>query len=266
MIKRTNLNIHDAACLIIVHILQHPTSRPTIWSTQTTIVKAAGKTFSPPPAGRYCKSTTWSTWWHHQTNKGKSGFEVKSVRALGPLRSFWSKKKIAAENQQDTHFRRNEEKKKRIKDYVERESAEVGMRFEDAGAAIEQEQEMTRTAENTGLTTRVPRKTFQVLMLVIRDSLSDLANPDNGQVLAEADEAWQIDTTGMGGRSRLLQWKRYEVWHINIEGCGSHYTANEWWCRRTCTHIIWRAYVVSWYYSRNIANTARDFSLRKKCY
>jgi hypothetical protein len=42
MSKRTNLDIKDAACLHIVHILQHPSSRPTK-SMQTTIVNALEK-------------------------------------------------------------------------------------------------------------------------------------------------------------------------------------------------------------------------------
>jgi hypothetical protein len=45
MSKRTNLDIKDAACLHIVHILQHPTSRTTK-SAQTTIVNAPKQNFS----------------------------------------------------------------------------------------------------------------------------------------------------------------------------------------------------------------------------
>ena len=57
MIKGTNLDIKDAACLHIAHILQHPTSCPTRKSTQTTMVKTPKKSFSPVPAGIYGKST-----------------------------------------------------------------------------------------------------------------------------------------------------------------------------------------------------------------
>jgi hypothetical protein len=73
MKQRTNLVIKDAACLHIVHILQHPTSRPTK-STQTTMVNALKKNFSPLPAGKYGKSTKRSIQrHHHQANEGKSG-------------------------------------------------------------------------------------------------------------------------------------------------------------------------------------------------
>jgi hypothetical protein len=41
---------------------------------------------SPQLAGRYGKSTKYSTWRSHQTNKGKSGLEAERVRAFGALR------------------------------------------------------------------------------------------------------------------------------------------------------------------------------------
>jgi len=77
LIKRTNLDIKDADCLHVVQILQHPTSRPTTKSTQTTMVNALKKNFSPLPASNYGKSTNRSTWRCHQANEGKSGFEAE---------------------------------------------------------------------------------------------------------------------------------------------------------------------------------------------
>ena len=53
MIKRTNLDIKDTACLHIVHILKDWTSRPTMKSTQSTMVKAPIKNVSPLPTGHY---------------------------------------------------------------------------------------------------------------------------------------------------------------------------------------------------------------------
>jgi hypothetical protein len=44
MSKRTNLDLKDAACLHVFHLLQHPTSRPKK-STQTTMVNAQKKNF-----------------------------------------------------------------------------------------------------------------------------------------------------------------------------------------------------------------------------
>jgi hypothetical protein len=99
MSKRTNLDIKDAAWLHIVHNLQHPTSRPTTKSTQTTMVNATKKNFSPLPAGRSGKSTKRSTQRRHHANEGKTGLEAETVRALGALRSLRSKKKLAAEKQ-----------------------------------------------------------------------------------------------------------------------------------------------------------------------
>jgi len=109
MSKRTNFDIKDAACLHIVHNLQHPTSCLTTQSTQTTMVNTPKKNFSPLPAGRNGKSTKRSTQRCHQANEGKSGFEAERVRALGALRSLRSKKKLAAEKRRATHFLSNEE-------------------------------------------------------------------------------------------------------------------------------------------------------------
>jgi hypothetical protein len=50
-----------------------------------------------------------------------------------------SKKKLAAEKRQETHFLSNEEKEKWIEDYVERETAEARKRVEDTEAAVQQE-------------------------------------------------------------------------------------------------------------------------------
>jgi len=121
MSKRTNLDIEDAACLHIVHDLQHPTSRPTTNSTQTTMGNAPKNNFSPLSAGRYGKSTKRSTQRRHHANEGKSGLEAERVRAIGALHSLRSKKKLAAEKQREMHFLSNEEKDKWIDDYVKRD-------------------------------------------------------------------------------------------------------------------------------------------------
>jgi hypothetical protein len=123
MSKRTNLDTKDAVCLHIVHNLQHPTSCPTKMSTQTTMVNLPKKNFSPLPAGRYGKSTKRSIQQRHLANQGKSGLEAERVGAIGALSSMQSKKKLATEKQQETHFLCNEEKEKSIEDYVERETS-----------------------------------------------------------------------------------------------------------------------------------------------
>jgi len=192
MSKRTNLDIKDAACLHIVYNLQHPTSRLTTKSTQTTMVNAPTKNFSPLPAGRYGKSTKRSTQRRHHANEGKSGLEAERVRALGELRSLRSKKKLAAEKRRETHFLSNEEKEKWIEDYVERETAGARKRVEDAEAAVHQEQDDMTHAEIAGLTPREPQKTFEEMMAAIGDSLSDLASSDNGEDGEDEDEETEL--------------------------------------------------------------------------
>jgi hypothetical protein len=188
MSKRTNLDIKDEACLHYVHILQHPTSRPTTKSRQTTMVNAPKKNVLPLPAGKYGKSTKRSTQRRHQVNEGTSSLEAERVRALGVLRSLRSKKKLAAVKRREMHFLRNEDKEKWIEDYIERETAGARKRVDDAEAVVQQEQDDTRKAENVGLTNREPEKTFQEMMVAIGDSLSDHVSSDDGDDGEEEDE------------------------------------------------------------------------------
>jgi len=180
MSKRTNLDMKDAACLHIVHNLQHPTSCPTTKSTQTTMVNAPKKNFSPLPAGRYGKSTKRSTQRRHQANEGKIGLEEEErVRALGALRNLRSRKKLAAEKRRETHILSNEEKEKWIEDYVERKTAGARQQVKDAEAAVQQEQDDMMHAEIAGLTSREPEKSFEEMLLPIGDSLSDLGSSED---------------------------------------------------------------------------------------
>jgi len=188
MSKHTNLDMKDAAYLHIVHNLQHPTSRPTTKFMKTTMVNALKKNFSPLPAGRYGKSKKWSTQRRHQANEGKSGLEAEGFRALGALRILRSKKNLAAEKRRETHFLTNEEKEKWIEDYVERETAGARKRVEDAGAAVQQEQDDMMHAKIAGLTSSEPEKTFEEMLVAIGDSLSDLACSDNGEDGGDEDD------------------------------------------------------------------------------
>jgi len=79
------------------------------------------------------------------------------------------------------HIVSHEENGKWIEDYVERETVGASNQVDDAEAAIKQEHEDTRTAENAGFTARGPEKTFQEMMVAIRDSLSELASSDDGE-------------------------------------------------------------------------------------
>jgi hypothetical protein len=145
------------------------------------MVNALRKNITPLPVGRYGKSTNCSTQRRHQANEGKSGVEAERIRALGPLRSLRSKKKLAAEKRRETHFLSNEEKEKWIEDYVERETAGAGKRVEDAEAAVQQEQDNMPHAEIAGLTSREPEKTFEEMLIAVGDSLSDFASSDDGE-------------------------------------------------------------------------------------
>jgi len=45
--KQNNLDLNDSVCLHVVHILEHPTSRPTTRSTQDTMVDAPNNHLLP---------------------------------------------------------------------------------------------------------------------------------------------------------------------------------------------------------------------------
>jgi hypothetical protein len=104
------------------------------------------------------------------------------------LRSLRSKKNLAAENQRETHFLSNEVKEKWIEDDVERETAGARKRVEDTEAAVQQEQDDMTHAENAGLMSREPEKTFGEMLVALRDSLSDLASSDNGEDGEDEDD------------------------------------------------------------------------------
>jgi len=101
-----------------------------------------------------------------------------------------------------------------------------------------------------------------------RTRLGDGHIPQNGtaadgEVSAEADEAWIIDATWLGGLSQLSRWERYEVRHIWFDVTRRCWTANIWWCSRTFTDNIWWAYGVSWHCAWKIPHAARNFWTRK---
>jgi len=123
------------------------------------------------------------------------------------------KKKRAAEKRRETHFLSNEEKEKRIEDYVERETAGARKRLEDAEAAVQQEQDDVTHAEIAGLTPREREKTFEEMIAAIGDSLSDLASSDDGEDGEDEDEETELgklsedDKPGwvMGTISKMVQ-------------------------------------------------------------
>jgi len=152
------------------------------------MVNALKMNISPLPAVRNGKSTKRLTQRHHQANEGKSGFAAERVRALGSLRSFRSRKRLAAEKRRETHFLSNEEKEKWIDDFVERETAGARKRVDDAEAAVQQEKDNMTHAELAGLTSRMPEKTFEDMLIAIGDSLSDLASSDDGEDGEDQDD------------------------------------------------------------------------------
>jgi hypothetical protein len=99
-----------------------------------------------------------------------------------------SKKKLAVEKRGETNILSNEEKEKRIENFVERETAGPSKRVADTEAAVQQEQDDMSHAELTGLTSRQPEKTFDEMLVGIGDILSDLASSDDGEAGEDEDD------------------------------------------------------------------------------
>ena len=138
-----------------------------------------------------------------------------------------SQKKLTAEKKRETHFLSNKEKEQWIEDFVERETAVARKRVENAETAIKQRQEDMNNVEMAELTTREPYKTFEEMLNVIGDSLSDLAGADyeeDGQDDEEDDHTEQgklseDDKPGwvMGTISKLLQCHMERFWPKQIK-------------------------------------------------
>jgi len=164
----------DPACLHVVHILQHPPSRPTVKTTQDTMVYSLKKKHVPLPAGKYSKLTMHSKWRCHQVNEAKRALETERVCGSGALHSARSKKKLLPETRPETHFLSKEETEKWNEDWVDRETALPRKQVQDAELAIGQEQEDMRNTKKAGSTTRKPERSSQQMWNAIGDSLSDL--------------------------------------------------------------------------------------------
>jgi hypothetical protein len=99
-----------------------------------------------------------------------------------------SKKKLAAEIRRETHFLSNEEREKWFENRIDRESAGIRKRVEDAEAAVQQEQDNMTHADIAELTSRESEKTFEQMLVAIGDSLSDLPSSDNGEDGQDEDD------------------------------------------------------------------------------
>jgi len=89
-----------------------------------------------------------------------------------------SKKKLAAEKRQETHFSSNEEKEIWIEDFVEGETAMASKQVQVVQTAIMQDM---ATAENWRATTGKHKSTVEQMLDAIGDNLTDLASSDDEQ-------------------------------------------------------------------------------------
>jgi hypothetical protein len=191
LIKRTNLVMKDAACLDIVQILEHPTSRPKTKSTQTTTVNTLKKNFSPLCAAMYGKSINRSTRLSHQATEGKSRFDAERVQTLGALRNSQTNKKQAAERRRKINFVKTKGKEKWIKDYMETETALARKGVEDAETAMKQEQKEIGTHESGGLTSSESGQMFEKMLDAMGHSLSNLGSLDDEEDEEDAEDTVQ---------------------------------------------------------------------------
>jgi hypothetical protein len=192
---------------------------------KTTMVNAPKKNLSLLPEGRYGKSKKRSTQQHHQQIEGKSGLDAVRIGTLRALRSFRSKKKLAAGKPRETHFLSNEVEEKSIEDYVERETAGARKRVEDAEAAVQQEQDDMTHTKIVGLMSREPEKTFEEMLVGIGDALSDLTSSDDwedgeeqddeeteqGNLSEDEEPGWVMSTITKTVQQRMLRFQQKQM-------------------------------------------------------
>jgi len=119
------------------------------------------------------------------------------------------------------HFLSNEQKEKWVEEYDETDTTGATKRVQDAVAAVQQQQEDTKKAENDRSTNREPEMTFQEIMDDIGDSLSDYASSNDGADRAdendEQTEQGQLRNDDepswvMGSVSKMVQQRMEKFW------------------------------------------------------
>jgi len=140
------------------------------------------------PVGKYGKSTKEYTWRRDHAKVQESGFEAERARALGALRSLWSKKRLSAEKRMETHFLCNKEKVKWIEDNVNGETAAARKRVQDAETATMQEQDHLGYVEKARSTSTKLETTCKEMLSAIGDSLSDLASSEDEEDGEDEDD------------------------------------------------------------------------------
>jgi len=242
-------------------MLQHPTSCPTTKSTETTMVNAAKKNFSPLPASKYSKSTNHSTRRPHQANEGNSSSGAGRFRALRAFCCSRFKEQVSLETRQEMHsiYKRSREREIVPELHWARNhcviTASWRCRNIDYAGTWRYEESWQCRIDNQIAQKNVSRDDSCYCRQSVQSCkfrrwgglgrwgwwiyragqaeqrwwtrLGDGHNLHNGtagheEVSAEADEAWQNDTTGMEGQGRLLPWIRYEVQHYWIERSGGY--------------------------------------------
>jgi hypothetical protein len=128
-----------------------------------------------------------------------------------------------------------------IEDYVERKTAGARKQVEDAEALLQQGQENILYVEIVGLRSREPERRFEEMEAACGDSLSDLANSDDGEdvkdenyaeteqgKLSEHDEpGWVMGTITKTVPQRIetvweKQMRLYELTQLGWEGAAMY--------------------------------------------
>ena len=249
----TNLDIKDAACLHVVHIMQHPISSPTTRSTQETTVNAPKKNLSPLPVGTYGKLKKKSTQRCHQANIGKSGLEAGKVQVLAAWHILRSEKKLSVEKRRETHFSSIEETEEWIENDVDRETAVARKRVQDAETAIIQEQEHMRNVAKAWSPTTKPETSFGEMLNTIGDSLSNLASSkdeedgediddderdtDLGKLCEDDEPGWVIGTNSKTVQHRMEGFRQKQMRLDKLMPPGWE-DAADWFCERDMKYMM----------------------------
>jgi len=140
------------------------------------------------------------------------------------------------------YYLKNQDKEQWIEDCIERKPTGARKRVKATEAAVQQQQEDMKNAENAELTNREPEKTFQEMMVALGECWSERASSDDGEdrededdekteqgKLSEDDEpGWVIGTVSKMVRQLIerfpqRQMKLHELTQPTLEDAADHF-------------------------------------------
>jgi hypothetical protein len=147
------------------------------------------------------------------------------------------------------HYLSNQQKGTWIENYLERETAGVRKRVEEAPASVQKERDDMTHTEFVGMASREPEMSLDEMLFAFRDSLSDLASSDDeddgededdeateqGKLREDDEPGWVMGTISKTGKQRMEHFRQIQIMldELTQPGCGD---AADNFCERHTTY------------------------------